>query len=265
VNIIEPEKFTKNKNSQYYIDDNMETHIIFCQEFVKISNNKISNNSNLAKLLVCLYDYFYESKAINIDNFENTVLIGHFHADITEVRIFFEKACETATEEEKEKLRRFEDPIMGRGDFIIDSYTLGAIGPWNKGATDIINQIKVAKEKKRIKSLFIELFDFFWYQHKLPELISNIKGHLFMRVQSGGKCGTNELQDSIAEFKECEEILRHEYEVKEDLSLIYKLAKPSNQELNHEEIKEVDTQLDRILLAILKKRDGEKSATKIEG
>ena len=161
VNIIEPAKFTKNKISQYYIVDNMETHIMFRTEYIKISNN-----SDLAKLLVLLYDYFYESKVIDIDNFEDTVLIGHFHANITEVRNFFEKAWETATENEKQKLQKFEDPIMGRGDFIIDSYTLGAIAPSNKGATDIINHIKVAKEKERIKSLFIELFDFFWYQHK---------------------------------------------------------------------------------------------------
>jgi hypothetical protein len=231
-----------------------------CQKLIKINDYKTAKD-----LFLKLHEYFYEKEVVPVGKYAQAVFCGHFNVDIAKVRDFFEEALRTATEEEKKKLRRFEDPIMGRGNFIIDSYTLGATVPWNVGATDLINKLKEAKKKEEVKSLFRGIFDFFWYQHKLPELITNMEGQLFMCGQSEGKYGIKEFQASVAEFKECEEILKDEYEVKEDLSLIYKLAKPSNQELNHEEIKEVDTQLDRILLAILKKRDGEKSATKIEG
>ena len=77
-----------------------------------------------------------------------------------------------------------------------------------------------------------------------------------MYVQSGGKCGAKELKTSVAEFKECKKILMDEYEVNEDLSLIYNVKNTSTAELNREKIGKINDQLDRILLAILKKRAG---------
>lgn len=243
------DKSKEDEIALFYKDNNMATYVMLLTELIIAKDEK-----DLSDLLVSLYDYFYESKDIELDNFENVVLVGHFNAHITEVRDFFEEALRTATEEEKEKLQKFEGPIMGRGNFIIDSYTLG--GLWNKGAKELIDQLKKANEEEEVKCLFRKIFDFFWYQHKLPELISNMKGHLFMYVQSGGKCGSEELQASVAEFKECEKILRDEYKVNEDLSLIYNVRGTSMTELNHGKIGEINDQLDRILLAILKKRAG---------
>lgn len=216
----------------------------------------------LTNLLKELYDWFYVKKLINLDNYNRKVFCGHFHVGMSDVRNIYEEAVRKTDDRNlKTKLKEFADPISGQGNFIFESYTIG--GEHNKGATFLINELGGMnlealsdKNKQRIPFIFRELFDFFWYQHKLPELISNMKGHLFIRVQSGGKCGSNELKDSIDEFKECGKILRDEYEVNEDLSLIYKVRDTSMTELNHEEIGEINDQLDRILLAILKKRAG---------
>lgn len=223
-------------------------------------DKKSEQKAKLKALLTELYNWFYTEKLINLDN--RIVLCGHFHVGMSDVRSIYEDAYgETNDKQLKNTLKEFADPILGRGNFIFESYTIG--GEHNRGATLLINELKEMnasslseENEKRIPFIFKELFDFFWWKNKLPQLIAKMQGELFMLKHSRGECGQNEFNDSVNELTKCKNILKEQYNLNENFSCIPKNTDTSWRQLSDKDLQEIQDQFDRILLAIVNKRDG---------
>ena len=225
--------------------------------------DKDNEVKDLKELLVKLHDWFYSDNGfIDLNNYERTVICGHFYCAMNKVRDTYNKIIELKGDDdngESKKLEKFKNPIFGEGNIIFESYTIG--GDFNQKLKGLIYDLKTITEKtssdedkEKISSIFREMFDLCWDNVKiapLVELILKIKTQLFVNYHSDGKCA-DELKKLSTQLDNYKDILKQSTGGD---SIIEKLNL-ENAMIDSDQLKDIDKTLESILADILNKRDG---------